>query len=109
MFDLTKVCHALGAEGDPEAPHQFAIGELGFLVLEEDCHAARLVLNARLAPHEIIKITHTEDAYDLPVFLSKSPGDRICYHMVTDTTNDQTATLMGTLEKLIANLNTKDG
>lgn len=109
MFDLAGMCRSLGSQDEPEPPHQFEIGDLGCLLLEDNGRAARLVLYSQAGPQEMAFRAAEELPGGLPVYLSRSPGGRLCYHLVTDAHGDQTKLLLDTLDRLIKKLASRDG
>lgn len=101
MFDINHVYSWLGVATPPEAPHEFGIDGLGSLVFDEDGVTAHVVMAYQAEPLEILSAVRQQPQEDLGMYLSCSPGGRICYHVTTTDSRDQTTELLQTLDRLI--------
>lgn len=104
MFEITKIYQAFGLDKDQEPPHSFEVGDLANLSFHESGNMISIILSGQAEPVEILNHTKRSLDYGIAVFLSMSPGGRICYHLLTTQQTDQTQQTLETLDKLFSDL-----
>lgn len=103
MFDAAAASRLLGYEPEGDPPHRFAIGELGYLVLEGERRAS-VVLAERTVDTRIIEACGSVPETKLQVYLSSTPGGLLCYSLTSPGPGDDTELLIADLEALVAAL-----
>lgn len=104
MFDINQVFAGLGLKIQPEPPYEFEIDGLGSLVFNEDCTKAHVVLAHQAEPLAILDAVAKQPRGDLAIYISCTPGGRVCYHVLAAAEGDQSGELLGTLDKLLVEL-----